>query len=456
MKKKLAALLLSMTMVLGITGCTPEEKSYLQEIEKVSQWEASESNVNMELSVKTSALFSAENSKNEMEFVLKGDSYSLNPKGKLPQGMVTFSLKEKDGLINIPSVKIYMDGTNLYISKNYIESIFKATGEEIPEAVKQAKQEYLLLDSTKQMSFDGRRSLPVMKSNQTLNNYLQKYSDPSKKKEFYSKMEQVGDLIGFKTGMKKEGRTFSVDMTSDYFIDQTVLSLDNIINNLDKILTLSELKEVLQVNDASIKMIQESYNNELKQEIIEVIPQAKEALAGSKYSGKETFTDSTYKGDVVLDLLFKGFGSATMKVTTDTKKVQAKPITFPAKDNVIDFEKYMELYVPPVKDFLIIDKKAGSVTSEKTGKSMPIKILQEGQFATQYQFAPLMKMAGIEYGYDKALDQIYIMSDGEKIPQNLYEENGISYVGKYDFVFYNFEEEYNPDENANIVRIAVR
>lgn len=456
MKKKLAALLLSMTMVLGIAGCTPEEKSYLQEIEKVSQWEASESKVNMELSVETSGLFSTGDPKDKMEFVLTGDSYNLNPKGELQQGVVNFSLKEKGGLINIPSVKIYMQGTKLYISKNYIEDIFRATGEEIPEAVKQVKQEYLLIDSTKQMSFDNASGLPVMKSNDALKAYIQKYSDPSKRKEFYSKMEQVGDLIGFKTGMKKEGRTFSVDMTSDHFIDQTVLSLDNIINNLDKVLTLAELKEVLQVNDASIKMIQEGYNNELKKEIVEVVPEIKEALAGSKYSGKETFTDSTYKGDVVLNLLFKGFGSATMKVTTDTKKVEPRPIPFPGKNNVIDLEEYMKLYEPPVKDVLIIDKKAGSITSEKTGKSMSIKVLEEGQFATQYQFAPLMKMAGIEYGYDKALDQIYIMSDGEKIPQDLYEENGVSYVGKYDFVFYDFEEEYNPDENSNIVRITVR
>ncbi|MDO4793272.1 MAG: hypothetical protein Q3993_03750 [Filifactor alocis] len=456
MKKKLAALLLSMTMVLGISGCTPEEKSYLQEIEKVSQWEASESKVDMDLSVETLSFAMGEGSKDKMEFVFKGDAYNLNPKGALQQGVVTFSLKEKGGLVNIPNVKIYMDGANLYISRNYIEGIFKATGEEIPEAVKQAKQEYLLLDGTKQMSFDSSSDFPVMKSNETLKAYIQKYSDPSKKKEFYSKMEQVGDLIGFKTGMKKEGRTFSVDMTSDHFIDQTLLSLDNVIKNLDKILTLAELKEVLQVNDASIKMIQESYNNELKQEIVQVIPEIKEAFAGSKYSTKETFTDKTYKGDVVLNLLFKGFGSATMKVKTDTKKVDPRPIPFPRKNNVIDFEDYMKLYEPPVKDVLIIDKKAGSVTSEKTGKSMPINILEEGQVTTQYQFAPLMKMAGIEYGYDKALDEIYIISGGEKIPQSLYEENGVSYVGKYEFVFYDFEEEYNSDENSNIVRITVR
>lgn len=437
--KKWLAVLLSSVMLLAPTGCTMEEKAYFDELEKLSQWEHSESTFKADLSFDMKNM---PDQNNKMDIEVKGSSYSQSIKGEKARGFMNFSIKEKNGLVNVPEVKGFVDGTDVYISKNYIEDIMKSSGQEIPEAVKAVKQEYLLMDGKSPVYGNSVSGAP--QSNEFFQQYMANMTEPTKRKEMFDKLEKAGSLLEFKTSLKKDGNTYIIEMDSDMILDQAEKVIENGVKNLAQIIEIFELKGAIPSDKETISSIQESYETSGRAMIKEGVPMLKKSLKGSKYTQKETFKEDYYHAKALLDLRFEGFGQGRMNLVSDMKKSSPKKVEFPAKENVISFNDYMELYIPPVKDTLVIDEKAGTIQSEKSGKTLSLKVEKGKDGETLYQFAPVMRMAGIEYGYDKVARSPYIMQKGEKVHQNLYEKKGVSYITNYEMMYLGIESK--PEE----------
>lgn len=444
--KKWLAVLLSSFMLLGVTGCTVEEKAYFDEMEKMSKWEHTESVIKANLSFDLKQVPEY----NKVDLEIKGNSYSILQDGKEPKGMMSFSVKEKNNLFNISEVKGYVDGNKVYFSKNYIEDVMKSTGQEIPEAVRAVKQEYLLMDT--EAGIYGDLNNDIAHNNKFFKEYMKNFTDSTKRNEMFNKMEKIGSLLEFQTALKKEGRTYTLEMDSDMILDQAEKVIENAVKNMEQILKILDMNEAIPSDPTTLRSMREEYETSGRKMVKEAIPMLKKSLKGSKYTQKETFSDDSLHSEAMLNVQFEGFGNGKLSLVSDSKKISPKKFEFPSKDNVISFDKYMELYIPPVKDTLTIDTTKKTLSSKMTGKSVPIKLHRGEDGETLYQFAPIMSMAGIEYGYDKAQDSIYVVQKGERVNQELYEKNGVSYVEEYQLYRYGI----STDSQGNKIVLTVR
>lgn len=448
MKKKLSVVLAICMVILTLSACTTQQKAYLDELKKVSQWESYETASKGSIGFS----FSLGETPETMSITFDGNGYNYAKKGQPIKGYATFSIKEKSGKFNIPEIKAYIDGNKAYISKSYIEEIMKSSGEEIPAAVKEVKAEYLLMDYEKGIM--PQEVMGAMSSgyNRFMKQYTQALTDGTKRNEMIDKMAKIGDLIRFDIDVKQDGRTYTMALNSDELVDKSVASLDNTVKNMGKILEILELKKELGIDDSMIAELQKSYDNEAKAEIVKAVPELKETIKGSRVDIKEVFADDNYNGAVKFNLMVKDFGKFDMDYTTNSKKVAKKEIAMPKAENTISFEKYMELYLPPVKDTLTLNTKTNVLTSEKTGKSVTLKAATLEDGAKAYQFATFMQFVGIEYGYDKDVDMPYAMINGKKEHLALYEVNGVSYIEEWELGDLNIHSDFT---DGNIHKLTV-
>lgn len=104
MKKRIALFLVSCMALGTMAGCTPEQKSYMEEAKKVSNWESFETTGKLSLDITAPGmipLIEGANAtppaqeKTHMDFDIKG--YTLNEKGKKQKGYALLSGKDDKG-----------------------------------------------------------------------------------------------------------------------------------------------------------------------------------------------------------------------------------------------------------------------------------------------------------------------------------------------------------------------
>ena len=280
MKKRIALFLVSCMALGTMAGCTPEQKSYMEEAKKVSNWESFETTGKLSLDITAPGMIPLiegatatppAQEKTHMDFDIKG--YTLNEKGKKQKGYALLSGKDDKGKFQLKDVKVFIDGKDVYISKNYMEDIMKySTNGELPKRVTDVKQEYILIANGMGELFTGEAMTP--ENTVFMQNYMDTMTNPEKRDELFTKFEKVFELIEFNLPLKKEGQaTYTMKVNSDEFIDRAVHSLDKTVMNLDQILKIMEWKEIIPEGDSVAEIHPEDAPGK-KAEILKSVPEA--------------------------------------------------------------------------------------------------------------------------------------------------------------------------------------
>ena len=464
MKKRIALFLVSCMALGTMAGCTPEQKSYMEEAKKVSNWESFETTGKLSLDITAPGMIPLiegatatppAQEKTHMDFDIKG--YTLNEKGKKQKGYALLSGKDDKGKFQLKDVKVFIDGKDVYISKNYMEDIMKySTNGELPKRVTDVKQEYILIANGMGELFTGEAMTP--ENTVFMQNYMDTMTNPEKRDELFTKLEKVFDLIEFNLPLKKEGQaTYTMKVNSDEFIDRAVHSLDKTVMNLDQILKIMEWKEIIPEGD-SVAEIQKEYANGKKEEIMKSVPDAKKLLKGSYLNTKETFSEDNYKGEIEANICVNEplYLKVNMKIDTESKKVAKKEVKVPTRAEAISLEDYMELYLPPVKDTIELNMKTNVLKSEKTGAEVKLKTITNGEGEVMYEFAPIMRSFGVQYGYDQKVHQVYYVDNGVKeYVEDIIEKNGISYIS-IENIDYRWVSDAMSEDDGNTYRYVIR
>ena len=464
MKKRIALFLVSCMALGTMAGCTPEQKSYMEEAKKVSNWESFETTGKLSLDITAPGMIPLiegatatppAQEKTHMDFDIKG--YTLNEKGKKQKGYALLSGKDDKGKFQLKDVKVFIDGKDVYISKNYMEDIMKySTNGELPKRVTDVKQEYILIANGMGELFTGEAMTP--ENTVFMQNYMDTMTNPEKRDELFTKFEKVFELIEFNLPLKKEGQaTYTMKVNSDEFIDRAVHSLDKTVMNLDQILKIMEWKEIIPEGD-SVAEIQKEYANGKKEEIMKSVPDAKKLLKGSYLNTKETFSEDNYKGEIEANICVNEplYLKVNMKIDTESKKVAKKEVKVPTRAEAISLEDYMELYLPPVKDTIELNTKTNVLKSEKTGAEVKLKTITNGEGEVMYEFAPIMRSFGVQYGYDQKVHQVYYVDNGVKeYVEDIIEKNGISYIS-IENIDYRWVRDAMSEDDGNTYRYVIR
>ncbi len=463
MKKRMAFFLAGCMALATMVGCTPAHKSYMEETKKVSNWESVETTGKLSLDITVPGIVSEEGEavaptqeKTTMDFDVKG--YTLNEKGKKQKGYALLSGKDDKGKFQLKDVKIFVDGTDVYISKNYMEDIMKySRNGELPKRVTDLKQQYILisndLDSVFKNVTIGPDTSGIMEA------YMDTMMNSEKRDKLFTKIGKVFDLVDFNLPMKKEGQsTYTMKLNSDELIEITANSLDKAVMNLEKIIKIMDLKD-LSLEKDEIAEFQNAYVNDgVKDEIMAIVPKAKTLLKGSYLNTKETFEEDHYKSEMELNIFVNDPSNFKMntKINTESKKAEKREVKVPTRAESISLEDYMELYLPPVKDTIELNTKTNVLRSEKTGTQVKLKTIKNGEGEVMYEFAPIMRSFGVQYGYDQKVHQVYYVDNGVKeYVEDIIEKNGISYIstGSID---YRWVSDMISEDDGVIYRYVIR
>ena len=464
MKKRIALFLVSCMALGTMAGCTPEQKSYMEEAKKVSNWESFETTGKLSLDITAPGMIPLiegatatppAQEKTHMDFDIKG--YTLNEKGKKQKGYALLSGKDDKGKFQLKDVKVFIDGKDVYISKNYMEDIMKySTNGELPKRVTDVKQEYILIANGMGELFTGEAMTP--ENTVFMQNYMDTMTNPEKRDELFTKFEKVFELIEFNLPLKKEGQaTYTMKVNSDEFIDRAVHSLDKTVMNLDQILKSMEWKEIIPEGD-SVAEIQKEYANGKKEEIMKSVPDAKKLLKGSYLNTKETFSEDNYKGEMEANICVNEplYLKVNMKIDTESKKVAKKEVKVPTRAEAITLQEYMDLYMPAVKDTIVLDTKTNVLKSEKNGTQVKLKTTKNAEGEVMYEFAPIMRSFGVEFGYDQKVHQVYYIDNGVKeYVDDVVEKNGISYIS-IENIDYRWVSDAMSEDDGNTYRYVIR
>ena len=346
MKRKLGLFLAGILMATSLAGCTSEQTSYMQETKKISSWESIDSDIKGNVKVKVPVVEPITEGQTTMPTVkydvlnvnFDGKAYTLDASGKAPKAYVTLNLKsDKKDVLDIKDVKIYVDSEKVYVSKNYFEGIMKSTGQELPKALKDVKQEYILIDGDM-----GQSGTTTPAEYKAMEDYIKAISSPEKKDEMMNKLTKVMEKINFDIPVTKTDRTYTVTLTSDQLLDKALKSMDSIIANSEEIVKMLGIQEQLKLTQEDFSELKKSYNEKGKAEITTGIATAKEMLKGSSIKTKETFGDDTHVLDMNFRFVVKDMMDMDMTMNQTSKKAEKKDIVMPKVENSISIDKFME------------------------------------------------------------------------------------------------------------------
>lgn len=354
MKRKLGLFLAATLMATSLVGCSSSQTSYMQESKKMSSWESVESDIKGTVAVKVPVTEPATAATTQttqttqpvtkydtVNVKFDGKGYAVNSSKKDAQAYVTLNVKSDNNEIDIQNVKIYVDAEKVFISKNYFEGIVKATGEELPKALKDVKQEFILIDGA--VSDADLAANPEYKA---MENYIQTMSSPEKQEEMMANLTKVMEKVDFDVPVSKSDRTYTISLTSEQLFDKAVKSMDNIIANSEEIVKTLGLQEQVKMTKEEYAALKKSYTEKGRAEMVSGIATAKDMMKGSSFTTKETFGDDTHVLDMNLKLTLKDMMDMDMKMNQTSKIVEKRTIEMPKVENSISFDKYMKILEP--------------------------------------------------------------------------------------------------------------
>lgn len=355
MKRKFAVLMSILIMSSSITGCTTQQKAYFDETEKMARWESSETEIAGKMVMKvpvTQELKEGEYQTQELKFEtvnvdINAEGYTLNESdGSSTKAYVKMDLVSDKKELNIKDIKIYVDNENVYISKNYLDAVMGASGQPLPDSIKNMPQEYIIMSTALDTSVMTEEEVAASAQYQAMSEYIESMTSPEKRGEILGKASKIMDLIDFSVPVNKTGRTYTIKLNSDQIIDMSVKSIDKTVLNIEEILKIMDLAPEFKVSKEEIAELRKQYNETGKEQIFQAMAVAKETIKGSEMTTKESFTDSTYKSDIGMKLIMRDMMDMNLTMTQTAKKVEKRELAMPDLKNAVSMDKYMEAFMP--------------------------------------------------------------------------------------------------------------
>ena len=227
------------------------------------------------------------------------------------------------GKFNIPELKAYSDGTTSYISKSFYQGIYSLTGQTVPTALSNIKEEYIGIDTAS--------------TGVDVNKLKALATQPDS-------MVELGKLVfGENTDLDipfvQNGREYTVNLDADKTVDLGAKALKAAGNNLDNINNTFKLGLPAE----SITQMKAAVNGA---DFDKGLTDAKTALAGTTITSKEVFTDTSYTADFNMNLKIKDSGSILLTMKTTDTKSEVKEITFPTSTLKVTQEEFNKMLVP--------------------------------------------------------------------------------------------------------------
>jgi hypothetical protein len=304
MKKTLAFIMTAALTIGTMAGCSQATLNYASELSKTAKWEATTSNIEGTVSVNASGV--------QEQINMTATGYTANN-----QSYVDIKFTDPSGKLNIPELTAYSDGKVSYINKSFYEGIYALTGQTVPAELASIKEEYIGIDS-------GATGVNVDQINALTN-------QPDA-------MVQLGKLVFGENNdldlpFVQNGREFTMNLDANKTVDLAAKAVKAACNNLDNLnstfklgLTADDIAQAKkEVNDAKFDA---SLND------------VKTALAGTTISSKEVFTDTSYTGDLNVNLQIKDFGSIAIEMKSSSTKSEVKAITLPTSKVIVKSDEF--------------------------------------------------------------------------------------------------------------------
>lgn len=310
--KKTLAFIMAATLTVGtMVGCSQATLNYSKELSDTAKWEATTSNIEGKLNVDALGV------KEEVTFAANG--YATKE-----QSYVDMKFNNTSGKIKIPEMKVYSDGTTVYINKSFYEGLAALSGETNSTGLANIKEEYIALENSSTSKMD-------------VNKIKALTSKPDAMVQFGKLV--FGENNDIDLPFVQNGREYTINLDANQTVDLAAKAIKACANNLDNLNSTFALglktEDITQIKAA---VNDTKFNTELTD--------IKTQLAGSTITSKEIFTDSSYNADINVNLQVKDFGKILMEMKAISTKSEVKAIDFPTSKIKLTAEEFAKISAP--------------------------------------------------------------------------------------------------------------
>lgn len=300
--KRLLLITLLIICMLPIVGFTSAGASYWEDMKEIYEWNATEGKSEAEINL----LIPDMNIDYQFKVYVSSKS-SFDDFGSYSE----IKVEDIQGLINIPVIKMYTHGSDIYINREAISALLSALNVDGVEI----EEEYVMLKSDQDGIDIDFRDL--------LNDVF----------EFIDKID-----LGVDLNMEKEGNTYTLTVESDELIDLLDAYIRYIIENIDKLPNSLVQGQEIEITEAEKQEALEGYNDFVGQ----YKDIAKMFIKGSEFYMQCTFEEDKYIENSQLDIKTP-MGSLNMNTVSTTSKLETSDIELPTSVMVITAEELGEL-----------------------------------------------------------------------------------------------------------------
>jgi conserved hypothetical protein TIGR01655 len=311
MKKTLAIIMTAALTIGTMVGCSQTTLNYSKELSKTAKWEATTSEATGTVSVDGQGI------KEEVTFTATG--YEANN-----QSYLDMKFNNTSGIIKIPELKAYSDGTTSYINKSFFEGIYALSGQTEPTGLANITEEYISIDD----ATDTELYVKQIEALATQSDAL----------------VQIGKLVfgensNIDLPFVQNGREYTINLNTNQTVDLAAKAIKAGSNNLGNLNNTFKLG--LKAEDiAEIKTAVNDANFDAS------LTEVKTALAGSTITSKDVFTDTKYTSDCNINLQIKDFGNISIAMKETNTKSEVKEITLPTSKIKLTSEEFEKLFTP--------------------------------------------------------------------------------------------------------------
>lgn len=417
MKKKLLSLMLVFAMMLSLVGCTPNMQAFLKANQELESWKGYriDGKFNTELTMNLPEMEGKEAAAPKSVHVaipmtMKGTGegkdkiamemnmdFSAMKKAFSNAAKADGSEKELQALGDNMKINMVMDGTNVYMGKDYLAAIS-------PKA-KEIKEEYIQLPN----------DMPA--AGTTLSPEAMKYLQSQEfQADFFDLLNTA--LPNFKPAqdVKVEGNTYSYQVTTDELLADLGKGMDTVVTNWSAIAPKIEKitnKMGLKVTAEQLKEMVKAHN---KEEVAKGLEEAKQMLKGSSLSYKETIDKDKISADMNMDIKIAKMGEMKLTGTSTYVKDETAKVTIPTSVKKMTQEEFMKLILGDIESMVVVRINGEPVEFED---QQPI--IKDDR--TLIPFRGVLEKMGAKVEWDQKAQTVTSMKDNQKVVLKIQDKN---------------------------------
>lgn len=387
--KKLWMLILTLCMAISFTACSGVQKELLDAMNKTSSWEA------IEITQTGSVTVEAMGEKMTMNMDSAGYTNS-----KDLTGYVTTKISDPTGMMQLPEMKMYIDGGKTYINKEYFEQTYTLSGMPIPKKLQAIDAEYIGIADMNNIMGDLANMMPTADMN-------------AKTYEFYEKISKEMDLD---FPVEKDGNSYLIELDGKALGEMLTKFMD--VKKAPKYLEI--IKDTLGVDLTAFVGEIEEVDAAKMQANIELM---KPMLANSNVKLQYTITDKELKQEMQMKFTLGEGMNMSMDLVSSSTKVAPKAVAIPEKKIDLSMEEYMGIMTP---NAVTIDLTNG-IMSDMNQNTVSVQVVTEGK-ETHVPFKTVVNALGYNVNYNEKTKSISLVKDGKDVAVKVLVKGNTSYI----------------------------